>query len=155
MAPLVKMLKKRSYLPLFILLASPGIIACGKDKNPFKANPKPKVELAGEWKWVSSRGGWGGDIIEPSVDSVVTLRFGADSSYSVKLNNQLKFSGYFSSVTLPLMDSLIVLSFDTNIRVHRMRIQRSESIVYFAHDTCTLYDSNMSDGYSHIFKKNP
>jgi len=123
------------------------ILSYSCSKNNVTVSDTPKT-ISGEWRWIKSESGWGG-IEMPGADSTITLKLNNDSSYLVSLNNVVKYSGNYSSLLSP--DSLLVLQFDQNIEVSRLRIQKSQSVVYFNNDSCRLYDYQIADGYSHLY----
>jgi hypothetical protein len=131
---------------LFFLLFS---YSCSKRSGDVNSSGNKKT-IAGEWKWINSISGWG-SIKTAVADTIVILTLNNDSSYSVSLNNQVKYSGNFSSSIITGSDSLLVLQFDRNMEVSQLRIPMMQSVVYFNNDTCRLYDYAFADGYSHLY----
>lgn len=141
-----------TFLLSLFAISSLVLVSC----EPDPADPKDPVKpsITGNWQWVNSISGWGG-LSTPSPDSTVILKFNADSSYAISLNNQVKYSGPVHSFTAPGTDSMIVLNFDRNMSVHLIRIYQQSSITYFKNDTLRLYDYNVADGSSHLFIRKP
>lgn len=133
-------------IPLLLLLFS---YSCSKNSGDVNL-PSNQKTITGEWKWINSTSGWGDTRIAVA-DSVIILTLNNDSSYAVSLNNQVKYSGNFSSSIVTGSDSLLVLQFDRNMEVSKLRIHMMQSVVYFNTDTCRLFDYSTADGYSHLY----
>jgi hypothetical protein len=146
---------KQSSFPILFLLIVFFFFSCSKNKIETSVIPGAKPGITGEWQWIETHEGWSGDIIKADMDSIVTLKLNNDSTYSVSLNDQIKYGGHFSSFIIPETDSMIVLQFDSYIQVNKLRFLKSESVSYFQNDTCILHDFEIADGNSHDFKRKP
>jgi hypothetical protein len=142
---IIKWIGVIGYVMGLILLNS-----CSKNDSGNFDLPDNKKTILGEWQWIRSANGWG-DIRIPHTDSIVTLKMNKDSTYSVALNNEVVYSGNFSTKIIPVWDSLLVIQFDQNMSIHLLRIRKMQSLIYFSPDTCSLYDHSTTDGYSHIY----
>jgi hypothetical protein len=129
-------------------------VSCSKKQNETSESTSsaPKIKLMGEWTWVESRTGWGA-LVTPAIDSIVKLKLTDDSTYVVTLNNQIKYSGRFSTFISPSQDSSLVLQCDNNFSVHNLRFRNTESVIYFKNDSCRFYDYQIMDGSSHLFTR--
>ncbi len=67
------------------------------------------------------------------------------------LNDQVEYSGTFSTSVTPGPDSSFLLSFNHYVQLRDLRLQQLENIIYFKNDTMVLYDYLISDGSSHVF----
>ena len=141
-------MKKKKFLLLSFLLAS--AFACTKDNSQHIIPVNAKPVITGNWQWVVSHGGWGA-VYQPTADSVVTLRLSKDSSCAMLLNDQVEYSGTFSTSVTPGPDSSFLLSFNHYVQLRDLRLQQLENIIYFKNDTMVLYDYLISDGSSHVF----
>lgn len=124
------------------------LAACSKTDPADTSNTKPN--LTGTWQWVNTVTGWGATTT-PSTDSVVTLRVFADSTYSLSLNNQIKYSGSFFSFTTAAPENRLVLHFDQNMTVHKLMLPRIQSLMQYQNDSLRLYDYQLADGSTHLF----
>ncbi|MBL0335934.1 MAG: hypothetical protein IPP73_11725 [Chitinophagaceae bacterium] len=145
---------KSSLIFLFSLFTAGSLWLVSCEPDPGEPKEPAKASIMGNWQWVNSISGWGG-LSTPSPDSTVILKFNADSSYAISLNNQVKYTGPVHSFIAPYTDSLIVLNFDRNMSVHLIRIYQQSSITYFKNDTLRLYDYPVADGSSHLFIRKP
>jgi len=137
----------------FILFIGLFFVSCTKtsvDRLP--QEPIPSIDIAGTWQWVGSTGGWGGEY-GPSADSVVKISLNSDSSFIVKLNNSIRYSGHFSLQTHPFDSTLHLLQCDRHFSIDRLNFHEQEVITYFQNDTCRFLDYGITDGDSHLFKR--
>ena len=140
----------RQVAAVTLLLFSVLTYSCSKNNAEDPPSANNQKTITGEWKWIRSVSGWG-DIRTANADSTIILKLNTDSSYTVSLNNMVKYTGNFSSTIIPAADSLLVIQFGQNMSVNGLRILNVQAVAYFNNDTCRLYDYGIADGYSHLY----
>ena len=126
----------------FILLAT-FLVASSACSKSNQASPGPA--LTGEYQLRSSYGGWAGVVYRFTIDSVITLRLDADSSFVARLNGHVTGQGHY------LLNIVQTNPPDTAI----LFIQGKDTIVNYMSRSglhMNLSDGNM-DGFSSDYLK--
>ncbi len=104
----------------------------------------------GEWQWVFSVGGIGGDTIRPSEKAIITLTLHNDSTYVLYQGAGLRDSSRYS---IHSTTNQSILKFPHALVGDKLYLQPEQLIVKKDSTALHLFDYNITDGYDHYFKK--
>jgi hypothetical protein len=136
---------KRSFIfsALFILLLA--ISSCTRNMD------KPANKAAkGQWQWEYSDGGVGGYSFQPVNNTLISLSLNSDSTYTFYLNDETQASGRYSIQTT---NNTSILHLDSRIQINLLSMQPDQVILEWDSSELQLFDSDISDGFKHHFKK--
>ncbi|MBE7171565.1 MAG: hypothetical protein INR73_13300 [Williamsia sp.] len=128
---------------LIVLLSALVLLCCRKqvadDANIYRS-----------WQWVNSVGGFTGqDVIKPASNTVVTLTFWPNMTYTAALNGQIAFRGTFHIATPGSQKILLLDNYTPINRLYMVGIGESISI---SNNELHLTDYQVSEPYTHKFK---
>lgn len=106
--------------------------------------------LTGTWKWDYSIGGIAVNKVSPTNNITVSLKISDDLTYTALINNQLIQSGKYN---LSNNQNYTIIHFDKTIVVDKLVLFNDQLIFKIENGTLKLNDSNVSDGYTHLFEK--
>src|SRR4051794_39577874 len=136
---------KRSLIfsTLFFLLLAVSSCTRNMDKPANKA-------AKGQWQWEYSNGGVGGYSLQPVNNTLISLSFNSDSTYTFYLNGEIQASGKYS---IQATDNASILHLDNRIQINMLCMQPDQVILEWNGNELQLLDSEISDGFYHHFKK--
>jgi hypothetical protein len=138
----------KSLFPISVLvMLLLAVFSCRKEK-PTLLNQK----VVGQWRWAQSNGGFTGkEVIKPAAGTIVTLTLHQDLTYVASLNNKPVHWGTFDLAVL--QSGHTVIRFDTAVQVETLFLPGEESIENVDNTALALFDSQITDGYSHQFQR--
>lgn len=134
------------------LLFSIGIFLLCALSSCFHDWVTPASELArGEWQWLYSVGGIGGDTLQPSAKAIISLDLNNDSTYVLYQGAGVVDSGRYSMHTINGNQS--ILHFPHTLTVDKLHLQPEQMVIEKDSANLHLFDYNITDGFDHHFKK--
>lgn len=134
-----------------LFLVAPLFFACVKTGNNEDGGVSGNATVFGEWQWLRSVAGTG--EVSPATGTVVSLVCSQDSSYSLRLNDEARFSGRLHASTLSDMENAVLLDFGQNMTLDRLMLPQHSRISLNTGESLLLVDHGITDGYTHYFKK--
>jgi hypothetical protein len=108
------------------------------------------VDIYRQWKWENSIGGFTGiDTIMPSQNSIVTLNFKNDMTYSAELNGQIISDGTFQILTI---NNQKILRTNNFLPIEGLWLENNGSIIQIENNKLHLTDYEVSEPYTHNFQ---
>ena len=129
----------------FFILA----LCCGTLLACRKSTPN-RIDIYGQWQWENSVGGFTGvDTIKPSSNSLVTLTFKNDMTYTTELNGQIISHGSFQISTV---NNQKVLTLNNFVQIAGLWLGNNGTTIQISNNKLHLTDYEVSEPYTHNFK---
>ncbi|WP_080054152.1 hypothetical protein [Spirosoma aerolatum] len=132
---------------VFVLLGAMLLVGCHKET----ASPA----YVGNWIWSQSAGGFAGIVYKPKAGEQVLLRLDEAGKLTITRSDTLFFSSDYSVQQAKNPDEYVLTV--SNKKVYSGAVKNFVPVLYgnqqmiFQTGKLTLYDIDITDGFSHIF----
>ncbi len=133
------------HIPVTIAVICFSILtsSCKKESNTV-------IAIYKTWQWQNSIGGFSGnDTIQPSTNTVVTLTFKRNLTYTTSMNGQTLSGGSF---TISKINDQVILYPQNFTASGGLFLCNNGGVMTAANNMLQLQDYNISESYTHNFR---